>query len=94
MAPESGAARALASSLADMLAAGGEVDEEAAATLFAQLVRAYGRRVRDAIDAGVTEFPPPYPAEAELSASDVLFTAGEMIRAAGIGAFELGVWNY
>jgi hypothetical protein len=94
MAPEPPVADALATSLTGMLAAGTSLDEETSARLLAALVRAYGRRVREAIDAGRTEFPPPYPADAELSASDVLFTAGEMLRAAGIGAFELGVWNY
>jgi len=87
-------AEALAASLTEALATGQRIGEDAAAALLAQLVSAYGRRVREAIDAGLSDFPPPYPADAELSASDVLFTAGEMIRAAGIGAFELAVWNY
>jgi hypothetical protein len=94
MTPEPPGVAAHAALLLDALASGAALEHEAAASLFAALVRAYGQRVRDAIDAGVTEFPPPYPADADLAASDVMFTAGEMIRAAGIGAFELGVWNY
>jgi hypothetical protein len=86
--------RELALTLAGELDRGTELDPEACAALFAALVRVYGRRVREGIDSGEREFPPPYAAERGVTASDVVFTAGEMIRAAGVSSFELAVWNY
>jgi hypothetical protein len=86
--------RKLALALAAELERGTELDPDACAVLFAALVRTYGRRVREGIDNGEREFEPPYADEHGVTASDVVFTAGEMIRAAGVSSFELSVWNY
>jgi hypothetical protein len=80
--------------LAGELERGAQLDPDACAALFAALVRIYGGRVRDGIESGEREFPPPYAGERGVTASDVVFTAGEMIRAAGVSSFELAVWNY
>jgi hypothetical protein len=87
-------ARQLALTLAAELERGAQLDPDACAVLFAALVRTYGRRVREAVDNGEREFAPPYAGEHGVTASDVVFTAGEMIRAAGVSSFELAVWNY
>jgi hypothetical protein len=86
--------RERALTLAAELERGVQLDPDACAVLFAALVREYGRRVREGIDDGERDFPAPYADTHGVTASDVVFTAGEMIRAAGVTSYELAVWNY
>ena len=63
--------------------------------LFSALIKLYAEGAGERWAAGIRELPPPYAAEAcGVRASEVALAAGEMLRAAGVTAFELARLDY
>jgi hypothetical protein len=63
--------------------------------LFSALIKLYAERAGERWGAGARELPPPYAAGAYgVTASEVALAAGEMLREAGVTAFELARLDY
>jgi len=74
---------------AETALAGGDLD----AVSFAEIERVLtaATRIYAAKVDGADEFPPPLTA-AQMTATDVVVTVSEMVKAAGLNLFDLSMW--
>lgn len=70
-----------------------QVKDETLQDLLTTLVRIYAARAQERRSDGL-EPPPPFGADATITATEVVVTTAAMLRAQKIAAFELAMWHY
>jgi hypothetical protein len=71
------------------------LSEQERQRLFSALIKVYSERAGERWARGMRSLPPPYAGGAwGVTASEVALAAGEMLREAGVTAFELARLDY
>jgi hypothetical protein len=71
------------------------LSEQERRRLFSALIKLYAEEAGQRWSRGNRELPPPYAGDAwAVTASEVALAAGEMLREAGVTAFELTKLDY